>query len=134
MVRTRPASRGRCDQARQIESLLAGSPRPDVAERVAHAVGLPAAPHPRGDVLGGTQLFEALAQPGPLVVDLDDLHWAEPTLLDLIEHIVDWAAAPILLLCPARPELLDDRPGLGWREDERDRDPARAAPGGGCDA
>jgi hypothetical protein len=41
-----------------------------------------------------------------------DIHWGEPTFLDLIEHIADWSRdAPILLLCLARPELLDVRPG-----------------------
>ena len=43
---------------------------------------------------------------------LDDLHWAEPPLLDLVEHICDWSrGVPIFLLCIARPELLDVRPG-----------------------
>ncbi|MFN2489200.1 MAG: tetratricopeptide repeat protein [Actinomycetota bacterium] len=42
----------------------------------------------------------------------DDIHWGEPTFLDLIEHVADWARdAPLLLLCIARPELLDKRPG-----------------------
>ena len=42
----------------------------------------------------------------------DDLHWAESALLDLVEHVADWSReAPILLLCMARPELLDRRPG-----------------------
>ena len=48
----------------------------------------------------------------------DDLHWAEPTLLDLVEHVADWSRdAPILLVCTARPELLDARPGWGGGED-----------------
>jgi tetratricopeptide (TPR) repeat protein len=46
----------------------------------------------------------------PLLVVLDDLHWAEPTFLGLVEYIADFAAAPMLLLCTARPELLDRRP------------------------
>ena len=42
----------------------------------------------------------------------DDLHWAEDVFLDLVEHVADWSRdAPILLLCMARPELLDRRPG-----------------------
>jgi hypothetical protein len=41
---------------------------------------------------------------------LDDLHWAEPTFLDLVEYVGDFAAASILLLCTARPDLLDERP------------------------
>jgi len=48
------------------------------------------------------------------VLVLDDLHWAEAPLLDLVEHLADWAReAPIFLLCIARPELLDVRPGWG---------------------
>ena len=47
------------------------------------------------------------------MVVFDDVHWGEPTFLDLIEHVADWSRdAPILLLCIARPELLDS-PGWG---------------------
>jgi DNA-binding SARP family transcriptional activator len=55
--------------------------------------------------------FESLARARPLVLVLEDIHWAEPTLLDLVEHlrahVVD---APLLVLCLARPELLEARP------------------------
>ena len=48
----------------------------------------------------------------PLVVVFDDIHWGEPAFLDLIEHVADWSRdVPILLLCMARPELLEARPG-----------------------
>jgi len=58
------------------------------------------------------KLLEAAAADQPLVVVIDDVHWGEPALLDLIEHIADLSRdAPILLLCMARPELLDRRPG-----------------------
>ncbi len=57
------------------------------------------------------RLFEALARRRPLLVVLEDVHWAEPTLLDLVEHISRWSrGSPILLLCVARPELLEERP------------------------
>jgi class 3 adenylate cyclase/DNA-binding SARP family transcriptional activator/tetratricopeptide (TPR) repeat protein len=56
-------------------------------------------------------LLAQLASRTPLVVILEDVHWAEPTLLDLVEHLAEWTRAPLLLLCLARPELLDDRPG-----------------------
>ena len=57
-------------------------------------------------------LLERQAAVQPLVLVLDDVHWAEPPMLDLVEHIADWSrSAPILLLCLARPELLDVRPG-----------------------
>jgi class 3 adenylate cyclase/tetratricopeptide (TPR) repeat protein len=58
--------------------------------------------------------FERRSRQRPLVLVVDDIHWAEPTLLDLIEHLADWSRdAPLLLLCVARPELLDQRPGWG---------------------
>jgi class 3 adenylate cyclase/tetratricopeptide (TPR) repeat protein len=57
------------------------------------------------------RLLELMAQGKPLIIVFDDIHWAEPTFLDLIEHISDWSRdAPIMLLCIARPELLEVRP------------------------
>ena len=66
----------------------------------------------RRDRLGLPEDARAGGGHGPLVCVFDDIHWAEPALLDLIEHIADWSRdAPILLLCMARPEFLDRRPG-----------------------
>ena len=60
------------------------------------------------------RFLEALSLEQPVVAVIDDIHWAEPTLLDVIEHVADWSRnAPILLLCMARPELLEERPGWG---------------------
>ncbi len=60
------------------------------------------------------KLIEDRAATRPQIVVLDDIQWAEPVFLDLIEHIADWSRdAPILLLCVARPELLELRPGWG---------------------
>ncbi len=59
-------------------------------------------------------VLEAEASRQPLVLLLDDLHWAEPALLDLVEHVADWSrGVPMLLLCLARPELLDRRSTWG---------------------
>jgi tetratricopeptide (TPR) repeat protein len=56
--------------------------------------------------------LEAVAAEAPLVCVFDDLHWGEETFLDLVEHVADLSRdAPLLLLCMARPELLDRRPG-----------------------
>src|SRR5262249_54328414 len=45
---------------------------------------------------------------------LDDVQWGEPTFLDLVEHVTDWSReAPMLILCLARPDLLDLRPSWG---------------------
>ena len=57
------------------------------------------------------RLLEATADRKPLIVVLDDLHWAEPTFLDLVEYVADLADAQVFLLCSARPDLLDSRPG-----------------------
>ena len=57
------------------------------------------------------KLLERLARERPLVLIVDDIHWAELTLLDLLEHLTDWTRdAPLLLLCLARPDLVDTRP------------------------
>src|SRR5215471_11120925 len=57
------------------------------------------------------KLFEELAGERPLVAVFDDVHWAEETLLDLIEHLeVRLGSQPVLLLCLARPELAERRP------------------------
>jgi class 3 adenylate cyclase/tetratricopeptide (TPR) repeat protein len=60
------------------------------------------------------RLFEAIARRRPLLVVLDDIQWAEPAFLDLIEYLEGWSRdAPILLCCLARTDLLDVRPGWG---------------------
>jgi class 3 adenylate cyclase/tetratricopeptide (TPR) repeat protein len=60
---------------------------------------------------GFRKLFETLARERPLIVVLDDIHWAEPTLLDLVEYLATFAQdAALLLLCTARGELFDARP------------------------
>ncbi len=57
---------------------------------------------------------EQLAEAQPLVLAFEDIHWAEEPLLELIEHLAAWVKdAPLLLLCLARPELLDVRPTWG---------------------
>lgn len=58
--------------------------------------------------------FEAVASARPLVLVFDDVQWAEPSFLDLIECIADSSrTVPILLLCIARPDLLEQRPSWG---------------------
>jgi tetratricopeptide (TPR) repeat protein len=59
------------------------------------------------------KLLETVASERPVVCVFDDVHWGEETFLDLVEHVADLSRdAPILLLCMARPELLDRR--AGW--------------------
>jgi class 3 adenylate cyclase/tetratricopeptide (TPR) repeat protein len=59
------------------------------------------------------RFLERLASRFPLVLVLEDIHWADAGLLDFIDHISDWAQGPILTLAMARPELLDLRPTWG---------------------
>jgi class 3 adenylate cyclase/tetratricopeptide (TPR) repeat protein len=71
------------------------------------------------------KLFEAFAQERPLVLVLEDIHWAEPTLLDLIEHIVAWTKdSPMFVLSLARPEFLDGRPA--WPGERLELEPLSA--------
>ena len=57
------------------------------------------------------QFLEALAEQGPAVLVIEDLHWADEVLLDFLDHLVDWASGvPLLVVGTARPELLSRRP------------------------
>jgi tetratricopeptide (TPR) repeat protein len=79
--------------AAAIASLLGESTEPAAADEIAWA------------------FRRLLEESAPVVCVFDDLHWAEPTFLDLVDHVADWSRdAPILLVCIARPELLDRRP------------------------
>jgi predicted ATPase/class 3 adenylate cyclase len=60
------------------------------------------------------RVIEAIADRDPLVLVLEDLHWADDGTLDFVEHLVDWTTdAPLLVLCTSRPELLERRPAWG---------------------
>jgi class 3 adenylate cyclase len=58
--------------------------------------------------------FEVIARPAPLIMLVDDIHWADDALLDLLENIAARSAgSPIILLCTARPDLWQRRPSWG---------------------
>jgi len=104
------------ESVEQIRSLLAGEESADlIADLVAQLLGVAAVTVSADEHFWAVRkLFEALARRGTLVVVFDDIHWAEPMFLDLIEHVAGWSRdAPILLLCVARPELVDARPTWG---------------------
>jgi hypothetical protein len=81
-----------------------------VASRVARAAGfVPGGVTAEETRWAVRKLLEAVARQGPLVVVVEDIHWAEPTLLALLEHVATLASAvPLLLLCLARPEFLEE--------------------------
>ena len=97
------------DSARARLVSLLGPDRSDVADRVASAVGLLETPFPVSELFWGIRRFlEVLAQDEPVVVHIDDIHWAEATFLDLIGYLTDTSQdAAVLLLCTARNELLE---------------------------
>jgi class 3 adenylate cyclase/tetratricopeptide (TPR) repeat protein len=93
--------------AREKVLRLAGGDA-EVAERVESAIGLvPAVFAVEETFLGVRRLFEILAADGSLVVVLDDVHWAEPTLLELVADVVERVDRPCLVVATARPEYLD---------------------------
>jgi len=58
--------------------------------------------------------LEALAEQRPVVLVFEDLHWADDGLLDFVDELVGWLTdVPLLVICTARPELLERRPGWG---------------------
>jgi len=100
----------------RLGDLLAGdAERERIMAVIGHLLGLvEEAPAPSEVFWGIRRTFEAIARQRPLVLVLDDIHWGEPTFLDLVDHIADWTHdAPILLIAMARPELLEKRPGWG---------------------
>ena len=103
------------ERAREaLHTMLADAPEGEVvAAHLARLIGLDAG-GPVEAPWAVRRFFEATARAQPLVAVFDDIHWAEPTLLDVIEHIADRSRdVPIVLLCMARPELLDGRQGWG---------------------
>jgi tetratricopeptide (TPR) repeat protein len=85
-----------------------------VCSRVSQLLGVQESGSPEETHWAIRRFLEARARERPLVVVFDDIHWAEPAFLDLIEHVSDWSRdAPILLMCMARPDLLDLRPMWG---------------------
>jgi class 3 adenylate cyclase/tetratricopeptide (TPR) repeat protein len=88
---------------------------PQVAARLASVIGLNPATFQIGEIFwAARRLLELLAERRPIVLVIDDIHWAEPTFLDLLGHLVETVAdAPVLLLCTARHDLLEARPDWG---------------------
>ena len=100
-----------------VAALLAGDEQADViAQRIAELTGEADGTVSTGELFWAVRRFlEALANERPVLLVLEDVHWAEPTLLDLVEYLAAWQSdAPVLVLCLSRPELLSVRPG--WDE------------------
>ncbi len=89
-----------------------------VEQQLRRLVGLPS-----GDDVGDDRskafaawrrFLEALGEASPIVLVFEDLQWADDVLLDFVDYLIDWADdVPLFVLCTARPELLERRPGWG---------------------
>jgi DNA-binding SARP family transcriptional activator len=75
-----------------------------------------AEPSPGETALAFRRHCEELARERPLIIVLDDLQWAEPSFLDLVQHLVGRGDGPILVVGAAREELLEDWPEFLARE------------------
>lgn len=104
------------DDARsRIASLISSEPSSAVVDRLAAIVGVGGAAGPIQETfLAIRKAFESLAARQPLMLVFDDIQWAEATFLDLIEYVAAFTVGyPMLLLCLARPELLENRSDWG---------------------
>jgi DNA-binding SARP family transcriptional activator len=96
---------------RALHHLLASGGHLD---EIAAAIELRPEPATAADLFSALRrLFEVLASQKPLLTVIDDLHWADPTLLDLVDRLSRETAGQILLLCLARPDVRERRPEFG---------------------
>ncbi len=104
-----PASDG-ASISRVLEARLATSPDgATVAARLAQILGV-GQPSASDAAWAVRRLLETLADERPVLVVLEDVHWAEAPMLDLVEAVVQRLRGPAVVLCLARPELLEQRP------------------------
>ncbi len=98
-------------------SALLGEGSSDAADRLAAVMGLTESAYPVHETFwAARRLLEGAARSGPVVAVFEDIHWAEPTFLELLAYLAETGEnAALLLLCTSRPELLELRPA--WREE-----------------
>src|SRR5215469_5016416 len=109
------------DSPESIKALLDGEPdAAGVADQLHRALG----PGTQGrtaaaEIFWAARRFlETLARQRPVLVVFEDLHWAEPTFLDLVESLaLQPGKSPVTIVCIARPELLDQRPAWAAEAD-----------------
>jgi class 3 adenylate cyclase/tetratricopeptide (TPR) repeat protein len=101
---------------RRIAGVLEGVDRSErIAEGIAELIGLGEGGRSAEEGFWAVRrFFEGLAMARPLVLVFDDIHWGEETFLDLLGYVVEWTGGvPVFVLCLARKDLLDRRPGWG---------------------
>jgi class 3 adenylate cyclase/tetratricopeptide (TPR) repeat protein len=121
--------------AARLDAFLEGLPTQDldelrtIASALSNLIGIPTTP--RGTYAtseisqaelhwGVRRALQLMAQDRPTAIVVEDLHWAEPTLLELISHVlVEETAVPLVVIGTARPELTDEAPGFLGQEGRR---------------
>jgi DNA-binding SARP family transcriptional activator/tetratricopeptide (TPR) repeat protein len=107
------------DDARDaLRRLVSGTGDGDrIAAGIADILGIGSAAPAEGEAFWSVRrLLEELAADRPTVLAVEDVHWAEPTLLDLLDGLVDWMReSPLLVVCTARPDIYERREGWGGR-------------------
>lgn len=96
-----------------LESTVAAEADSEViADRIFQLMGLEEASAPPEELFWGLRkLLEAIGREHPLVIAIEDLHWAERSLVGLLDHVVEWTRdAAVVLICSCRPEFLDLHP------------------------
>ncbi|MEY2516379.1 MAG: hypothetical protein QOJ89_3737 [bacterium] len=108
------------DPRRRVEQLLAGDQQ--AIRGILSAIGESDEPAQVDETAWALRrLLERVALERPLVVAVEDIHWAQPALLDLLDHLVALSSgSPILLVCLTRPDLLETRPA--WAAPQPNRD------------
>jgi class 3 adenylate cyclase/tetratricopeptide (TPR) repeat protein len=115
-----------------IERLVSDQETDEPPERLAAIIARPLGIEPPADLVAGLgsdaddpqqmrdrlfsatrSMVEAASRERPLVLAIEDIHWADEGMLDLIEYLARWVRGPALVVCLARDELLDRRPGWG---------------------
>ncbi len=108
------------DARAKLEARLAGAPDAGaVADRLAQLVGIvPAAAAAEAPSFAVARLFREVSRDRPVVAVIEDLHWAEPTLLSLVEEVASTSTGvPLVIVAVARPEFADDNPTWGGATD-----------------
>ncbi|HTC86084.1 MAG TPA: adenylate/guanylate cyclase domain-containing protein [Candidatus Acidoferrum sp.] len=99
----------------RLAELGSSAADPSIREALRAVLGLGSTTPTTREALfdGWRRYLEALARDAPLVLVLEDIHWADDGLLDFIEFLARWAEAPIMILALARHELVERRPAWG---------------------
>jgi predicted ATPase/class 3 adenylate cyclase len=103
-------------QATLAEFVLDDEERRFVEPRLTHLLGLEERQAgEREELFGAWRLFfERLADSDPVVMVFEDMHWADPSLLDFVEYLLEWARDhPLYIITLTRPELMERRPTWG---------------------